>query len=242
MNRLFIHWLWSVALCSLAYILSFSFLAGCSDLRLQDRMAVAITPRYVADNYYVDPALREGEIRRIIYVPVKNLSDYPLPKNQLAEVNAALQLQLRKSKKFDIIPYQEVLDKEHMAVIDSMDINHQGEYDADILFDLGKEANVQGILFSAITQYNPRKPLVFGCKINLIQIRRGKAVWAVDEILDSADDDVKNLARAYYYQYFDTSQNPSLRWEFILNSMPEYMKFFFAQVIDTFQIIPPPAS
>lgn len=206
---------------------------SCGDFHIRDRISGALSKKYEIDNYYVDDSLKEGMIKRVIFVPSKNLSGYEADGFQ-ESIDEAFLRQLRRSKKFDVIPYGQVLNEEQKAFIDSMDIDRSGSYDADKLFDIGRDVNAQGILFTAVSQYDPKKPLAFGCRINLIHIRRGIIVWAVDEVFDAKRDDIKNLARAYYYDVYNTAQNPSLRWEVLVTSMNEFVEFYFYEVIKTF--------
>ncbi|MCK5708654.1 MAG: hypothetical protein KAI43_13485 [Candidatus Aureabacteria bacterium] len=208
-------------------------ISGCGDFHIRDRVAGALSKKYVVDNYYVDDVLVEGVVRRVLFVPCKDISGYQ-SEDFLSEIDSVFLKQLRRSKKFDIVPYEQVLNEEQKKFIDSMDIERKGSYDADTLYEIGRKVNVQGILFGSISEYNPKKPILLGVKINLIHIRRGTIVWAVDEIFDAARDDIKNLARAYYYENYDTSLNPSLKWEFILNSMKDFSNFYFYEMIKTF--------
>ncbi|MBN1521962.1 MAG: hypothetical protein JW928_05450 [Candidatus Aureabacteria bacterium] len=210
--------------------------AGCRELQLKDRVTAAVSKKYEVDNFYVDPDLGEGRVRRVLFVPPRNLSDHTGTEDFLQDASSIMLMQIRKAKIFDIVPYETVLSPDERAVIDALDIEGKGSYDADSLLKIAQNVNVQGILLCSITQYNPNQPLVFGMKLSLIQIRSGRIVWAVDEVFDAARDDVKNLARFHYYNSYDTSNNPSLRWELLLSSMNEFMKFTIAEIVKTYSL------
>jgi len=231
--------------CLAGFFLIFLFSVifyGCGDFHIKDRAISTISKKYVIENYYVDPDLMEGEIRRVLLVPPKNLTNYEESRDLLEESRMILEGELRLAKKFDIVRYQDVLTKEQMQIVDNLNIDKQGSYDADAMFDIGRSANVQGILFTSITRYKPVKPMVLGVKMNLLQIRKGAIVWAVDEVFDASREDIKNLARYHYYQKYDTSQNPSLKWDYLLSSMNEFAKFTVAEMLKTYVLYTPPVE
>jgi len=148
--------------CLAGFFLIFLFSVifyGCGDFHIKDRAISTISKKYVIENYYVDPDLMEGEIRRVLLVPPKNLTNYEESRDLLEESRMILEGELRLAKKFDIVRYQDVLTKEQMQIVDNLNIDKQGSYDADAMFDIGRAANVQGILFTSITQYKPVKPM-----------------------------------------------------------------------------------
>jgi hypothetical protein len=228
----------TVTLAVLAALLA----AGCRSLDLGDRVAAGVSHKYAVDNTYMDPALKPGEIRRVLLVPVKNASHYSEHTDITLPVNALLELQVRKEKQFEFVRYGDVLSTDQKKVIDAMDIEAKGSYDADALFNLAREINVEAVLFSTVTHYRPLKPLVFGIKFNLVDIRRGRIVWAADEVFDSSQDDVKNLARAWYYDNCDTAGNPGLKWQVVLNSMKDYIRFCISEVVGTYHFSQYPAQ
>lgn len=225
------------------YICFFFFLSclcSCSNLQIKDRVATTISKKYSVENYYMAPDLRPGEVRRIFLLPPRDHTDYNGPMEFLPNVYNHLETQLRITGNFDIVRLYDALTPDQKFIFDSIDIDRQGSYDADKLYELGRDLNIQGILFTTITRYKPHEPFLFGIKINLIHLRKGSIVWAVDEVFDGSLDEVKNLVKSQYYNKHDVSRNPSLKWNYILQSMDEFIRFSCAEIVKTYSVSPLP--
>ena len=223
-------------ICLLCLFLLNGMLSGCSNLQLKERISTTISRKYIVENYYIDPELRPGEVRRILLLLPKDHADYNGPMEFVPNVYNHLETQLRRSKNFDIVRFHDALTPDQKKIFDSIDIEKKGSYDADMLYDLSRKINVQGMLFTTVTRYEPHEPFVFGVKLNLIHLRKGSIVWAVDEVFDGSRADVKNLVKSYYYNDQDATRNPSLQWNVILQSMDEFIKFSFYEVVKTYSM------
>ena len=209
-------------------------LPSCNSLHIKERVETSISPKYKIKNYYTAGVEERNDIRRVLMLLPLDMAGGI---DDLEKIYCLFEDELRKTKIFDIVNGQVVLNdgdkKELKKILKS--ILTTGIFDSDKLFQIARKYNVQAVLFWGITSFGKYQPYKFGVKLYLVNIRTGKIIWAVDEIFDSSRNDVKNLAKFYYYENYNTSLNPSLKWEVILESLNEYLKFVFGEVSLTYR-------
>jgi len=99
---------------------------------------------------------------------------------------------------------------------------------------LGETLNVDAILLGEINEYEPYRPIAIGLRVVMIDARSGRVVWSVDEMLDTNELAVANLARAYYYDVVDPAASPFLD-ERVLLSMHSFARcicYHFVRTLD----------
>ncbi len=196
---------------------------GCVD-RHRKRAALHFSPQATIANWSRDARFEQLGIRRVAVMPFVNRSRYGGASKQLTD---AFTLELRKTRRFDLLS---VRCDEPLARF----ATSRSRFDAVESRMLGETLNVDAILLGEINEYEPYRPIAIGLRVVMIDARSGRVVWSVDEMLDTNELAVANLARAYYYDVVDPAASPFLD-ERVLLSMHSFARcicYHFVRTLD----------
>jgi hypothetical protein len=133
-------------------------------------------------------------------VPFVNQSRYAEASRRLTD---AFTIELRKTRKFDLLALRHDEPIARLAA-------SRSRFDAVETRMLGETLNVDALILGEISEYEPYRPLAIGLRVVMIDTRSGRVVWSVDELLDTNELAVANLARAYYYDVVDPAASQFL--------------------------------
>jgi TolB-like protein len=196
---------------------------GCFD-RHRKRAQLHFSPQHAITNWSRDARFEQLGVRRVAIMPFVNRSRYAGASKQLTE---AFTLELRKTRKFDLLS---VASDEPLARLAAT----RSRFDAVESRMLGETLNVDAILVGEISMYEPYRPIAIGLRVVMIDARSGRVIWSVDELLDTNELAVANLARAYYYDVVDPAASPFLD-ERVLLSMRTFARcvcYHFVRTLD----------
>ncbi len=196
---------------------------GCVD-RHRKRAALHFSPQHAIANWSRDARFEQLGIRRVAVMPFVNRSRYAEASKRLTE---AFTLELRKTREFDLLS---VRCDEPLARF----ATSRSRFDAVEARMLGETLNVDAILLGEISEYEPYRPIAIGLRVVMIDARSGRVVWSIDELLDTNELAVANLARAYYYDVVDPAASPFLD-ERVLLSMRTFARcvcYHFVRTLD----------
>ncbi|MBN1916615.1 MAG: hypothetical protein JW889_01795 [Verrucomicrobia bacterium] len=165
---------------------------GCSE-RARNRAVLHFEPQHAITNWSRDTRFEQLGIRRVAVMPFIDRSRYAAASTQLTESFVS---ELRKARRFDVT---ESRVDEPLAQLTAA----RGSFDAVKVRLLGETLNVDAVVVGEITEYRPYRPLAIGLRIVMVDTRSGRVVWTVDEMFDTDELAVANLARAYYYDIVD---------------------------------------
>jgi len=165
--------------------------AGCSTVCKRARLHFA--PQQAITNWSRVPRFEHLGIRRVGVLPFVNRGLYAEASERLTE---AFTLELRKTRRFEVAVCS---DDGRLA----RQVMGNSRFDAVETRLVGETLNVDALVLGEIIEYAPYKPIGIGLRVVMIDTRSGRVVWTVDEMLDTAELAVANLARQYYYDVVD---------------------------------------
>ena len=183
-------------------ILSLAFLLiGCATQEERERKRVENTPQYRPTNVYSQEVL-PNDIKRVVVLPPysNQVSDPKLDTFMQKEVNA-----LVDTNKFETLP----IDRRTVANLYGHDtFRASDQLPNDFLDMMVSKYAADAVLFTEITRYDPYQPLKLGVRMNLVSIKDGASIWAMDDGFNSGDPRVASGAMAYQNRS-DRRQYPS---------------------------------
>ncbi len=196
--------------------------AGCATMRKRARLHFA--PQHAITNWSRDPRFERLGIRRVAVLPFVDRSRYAEASARLTE---AFTLELRKTRKFDVMACRREMPLAHLAA-------SRSKFDAVEARLLGETLNVDAVILGEIVEYEPYRPIAIGLRVVMIDARSGRVVWTVDEMLDTGELAVANLARQYYYDVVDPKASEFLD-DRVLLSMRTFARcvcYHFVRTLD----------
>lgn len=191
-------------------------LIGCSNA-LKGYYKVTDQP-FVSKNYFVHPEFDKFKIRRVLFAPIKNETQYPDATERLEPIFLA---EWSKINQFEVLPASEEMRTEFEEFNPRMD----GRFSKLRLYGFAKRFNIDAVIFTSITNYFPYEPCKIGINAQMIHTRSSVVVWALNEIYDSNMRDVETLAKQYYYERL-RYEHPLLDWKIMTTSIR-----YFAQMV-----------
>jgi hypothetical protein len=181
----------------LAALAAFIF-NGCSTEWLA---APGIGPGYEPENVYrSDKRLAPG-IKRVAVLPLTASDSTEALEAGMEALEPVLQSELGKSRRFELVP---VSGEQLRQWTGRSSWRSDEALPAELFEQLRAGTACDGVLFSQLTVYRAYTPVAVGWKFRLVECtreRKGKILWAVDEVVDSGEPDVVRSAREYYSQH-----------------------------------------
>ena len=176
-------------------------------------------------SYNKSDELYKYNIRRVIVIPFAYESDR---EEVVKEVTESITMELQKTGEFDVVlPYENI-----GSFLEGRQVWDKGSIRGEILTEARRRFGADAVIWGAITNYKPYKPLVLGLKLGMISTDTGSLLWNFDGVFDSNETKVTNMVKSYFEK--SSQQGQSIYgWEIMLLSMGQYTRFVANQVIST---------
>ncbi|MFH1999884.1 MAG: hypothetical protein ABIK28_09395 [Planctomycetota bacterium] len=165
------------------------------------------------------PADRQTKVSRVLVLPFNNESGFP---KQGEMVEQTFSRALAEQGQFEVIS----LPSEDHDLMESLDPYKTGRFSLSMLIELGQWYNVDAVMLGCIKTYNPYCQPRIGMKADLISIRSGAVLRAVDGTLDSGEDMVAHDIIRYFEENHNFSHEESLfEWRSIIQSPKMFARY-----------------
>ncbi len=181
-------------------------------------------------HYYVDPTADFPGIARVVVFELDNQSVHPDIGPLLTD---ALGRAFRKRHLFALRTIAPS-DQEWR----SLDLANVQSYTIEELSAIRKELGADAIVFGAVQQYQPYPHLLTGLHLKMVDLRKGRVVWAMEQIWDSSDKLIELRMKRYFDSEMRSGYEP-LNWQVFLTSPRAFDKFVAAEVARTLPGAPP---
>ena len=176
-------------------------------------------------HFYIDPAANLRTIGKVVIVEFDNRSTNP---EISASTTEALNEALQKKHMFAVRTVHPIDDEWQ-----SLDIENITSFAPKELVILRQELNADAIIFGSVTQYYPYPHLLMGLNLKMVDLRRGKTVWAMEQVWDSSDKSLEIRMKRYSADQMRTGYQP-LDWQLFITSPRAFNKFIAAEIAQTF--------
>lgn len=185
--------------------------------------------------YYLNQDKDVSTVGRTALVELNNSSGYP---QILADVTEALFQAIQKRQRFGLAivrqnnPAWRSLQTTLNAGDQTQSLTVPPTYSTDQLNTIRKALKCDALLLGTITQFKPYPHMVIGLRMQLLDLRDGQLLWALDQIWDSSDKTTEYRIKNYF-QYQMKTESAPLREQLIAVSPLEFIKFVAFEVAAT---------
>jgi hypothetical protein len=176
-------------------------------------------------HYYVDPTVNFANVGKVVVVEFGNHSSDPEFPGYITEAVA------------------EALQKQHLFTVRTvhpvgnewqrLDLGNVMSLEPKELVKLRDELNADAIVFGSITQYYPYPHLLTAMNLKMVDLRRVKLVWAMEQVWDSSDRNVELRMKQYSRDEMRGGYKP-LDWQLMIMSPRAFNKFVASEIAETF--------
>jgi len=193
-----------------------------------------VTPP-MPEYYYLNPDKDVSTVGRTALVELNNNSGYPqIP----ADVTEALFQALQKRQRFGLAlvrqndPAWRSLQLDLNPDAQTQNMTVPPTYTTDQLNTIRKTLRCDAILLGTITQFKPYPHMAIGLRMQLLDLRDGRLLWALEQIWDTSDKTTEYRINSYFQYQMRTGYAP-LREQLIAVSPLEFIKFVAYEVAAT---------
>jgi len=120
----------------------------------------------------------------------------------------------------------------------NLQIRPDSPYTLEQLLATRKMLRVDTVLIGTVTSYTPYPHMAMGLQLNLIDLRNGQVVWAIEQVWDTADKTTEQRIKRYFDRQIRSSFSP-LDEQLAMISSINFVRFVTYDVTETLK---PPGS
>jgi len=176
-------------------------------------------------HYYINPSVNPKSIGRVVVFEMDNRSSHPEVSLHLCEAIAEA---FQKRHLFAVRTIHPADSDWH-----SLDLGRSWSYSTQELAGIREQLGADAVIYGSLTQYHPYPHLLVGVHLKMIDLRKGKLVWAIEQVWDSSDKSVA-LRMKRYVDLQKVTGSQSLDWQVFTMSPRAFNKFVAMEVAATF--------
>jgi hypothetical protein len=174
--------------------------------------------------YYVCPDKSLTTISRAAIVELQNDSSHP---EISADITEALFRALQKKQIFGL-----TLVRQNDPSWRSLQLQQDTAYTLEQILAIREALKCDGVLVGTITEFRPYPRMVVGLRLELIDLRDGQLLWALEQVWDSTDKETEDRIKKYFKSVKRSGFAPSQEWLASVSPL-EFIKFVSHEVAGT---------
>jgi hypothetical protein len=163
-------------------------------------------------------------IKSVCLVELQNKTIYPQISGDITE---SLHQSLQKKQRFTLS-----LLKQSDAAWATLDVKPDSAYTLEQLMSARKLLGADALLMGTVTSYSPYPRMAMGLQLKLVDLRTGQAVWAIEQIWDTADKATQERIKKYFNKQL-RSDFSTIGEQLATLSPINFVKFITYEVIET---------
>lgn len=174
-----------------------------------------------ADYYYLNPHKKLTTIGRVAIVELENDSSYP---QISADITGSLFRALQKRQVFGL-----TIIRRDDPSWRSLQLDGDSTYSLEQILAIRKTLKCDGVLLGTVTEFRPHPHMTVGLRLKLLDMRDGQLLWALEQVWDSSDRNIKKRTRDYFKAEKGSGFEP-LNEQLAAVSPLEFLKFVSYEV------------
>jgi hypothetical protein len=163
-------------------------------------------------------------IKSVCLVELQNKTIYPQISGDITE---SLHQSLQKKQRFTLS-----LLKQADAAWATLEVRPDSAYTLEQLMSARKLLGADALLMGTVTSYSPYPRMAMGLQLKLVDLRTGQAVWAIEQIWDTADKATQERIKKYFDKQL-RSDFSTIGEQLATLSPINFVKFITYEVIET---------
>lgn len=163
-------------------------------------------------------------IKRVVFI---ELSDRDRSPDVAEGMTKALASAIRSRKLFSL----DVVSRDDPRC-KLVTLDQQGGFTLRQLRQLRDTFDCQAVLVGWTKDYYPHPRMQVGLRLQLLDLRQGQAVWAVDDVWDTTDKAMEKRVKRFFREQMRSGYEP-MGWQLVLTSPKAFEKFVAHEVAET---------
>lgn len=172
-------------------------------------------------HYYLSPSANFPQIGKVVLLELENHSTH---QEQSLVFSQALADNLGKKHLFSV----RMVGRED-PVWQMLDLDSINQYSNQQLADIRNTLGTDALLFGSINRYSSYPYFLMGVHLKMIDLQKGKIIWALEEVWDSTDKATEQRMKQFFENQMRTGYQP-MNWQ-VLETSPRYFNKFVAYEI-----------
>jgi len=125
----------------------------------------------------------------------------------------------------------DVVDRQD-PVCEGVSMLGRGGFTLRQITEMRQTFKCDGILMGSINDFRPHPRMQLGVSLRMVDLRRGRILWAVDHVWDTTDKAVEKLIQRYFKEQMRSGYGP-MDWQIAMISPKVFEKFIAHELAET---------
>jgi hypothetical protein len=163
-------------------------------------------------------------INRVVFVGLAERNSYPgIAKDMTTALSHAVQA--RGLFGLDVIHRQDPIC-EDVSMLD------RNGFTIQQITEMRQTFKCDGILLGSINDFVPHPQMKLGVRLRMVDLKRGRILWAVDHVWDTTDKAVENRIQRFFSEQMRSGYEP-MDWQIAMISPRVFEKFIAYELAET---------
>lgn len=199
----------------LAAMLLTNLLAGCHQ---------QVAPCPPAIGYHLASPQELQQVRNVVFVGLTGPVDYD-------QVSIDLTRELFQTIQGRRLFQVDIVDNVDPTVA-TMSAAGREPLTLDQMSQLATSLGCDAVLYGTVVEFQAYPRMRLALRLRLVDVRRGKLLWGVDQVWDTSEKSIERRIEKYYHSK-QTNQNEPLEWQMFVISPKSFEKFIAYEVGQT---------
>jgi hypothetical protein len=164
-------------------------------------------------------------VNSVVFMGLTERNSYPgIARDMTMAISHALQA--RGLFGLDVVDRQDPLCPEISMV-------GRGGLTLDQLKEMRETFKCDGVLLGSINDFRPHPRMQLGVSLRMLDLKRGRLLWAVDHVWDTADKAVEQRIKRYFEKQIRSGADPMMDWRIAMISPVAFEKFIAYELAQT---------
>jgi hypothetical protein len=165
-----------------------------------------------------------GGIKRVVFVGLdERNSSHGVAKDMTTALSHAIQAR----GLFGL----DVVDRQDPVCEDVFEVG-RGGFTLEQIKELRQTFKCDGILLGSIDDFRPHPRMQLGVSLRMLDLKRGRILWAVDHVWDTTDKAVEERIQRYFREQIRSGYEP-MDWRIAMISPKVFEKFIAYELAET---------
>ena len=174
--------------------------------------------------YYLTSTQDLVKLHRVVFL---ELADRDSPPGIARDMTIALTHAIQAKRLFDI----DVVNRDD-PLCQMVRLDARGGFTMKQLRDMRETFKCDGILIGEIRNFRPYPSMRVGLKLQLMDRRDGRLVWAIDNVWDTREKDIEERIRKFFNETIRYGYKP-INWRIAMMSPKIFEKFVAFEAAET---------
>jgi len=171
-------------------------------------------------------------INRVVFIELAERNSYP---GVAGDMTTALSHAIKARGLFGL----DVIDRQD-PICQAVSEVGRGGLTLEQIRKMRQTFHCDGILLGSINDFRPHPRMQLGVSLRMLDLKRGRIVWAVDHVWDTTDKAVEKRIQRFFSDRMRSGYEP-MDWQIAMISPKVFQKFIAHELAETLPDPPPQA-